>query len=931
MKKYSILILLLLNFASIWGQKEAANWYFGKFAGLNFNTKIPVPLKGEMKTSEGCASISNRSGRLLFYTDGSTIYNSIGEIMPNGQDLHGGSSSTQSAIIVPKPESDYIYYVFTVNHAEKKSTDEEKFGLNYSVVDMRLQNGYGDVVADSKNTHLITYDVNDKEQADWKCSEKIAATSHSNQKSYWVLTHFIDTFYAFKVDQDGVIHEPVTSKTNEVIDIVNFHTDNSLYTNMSAAGYLKISPDGTKVAIVHSATTTRQSSGKVYLYDFDDNTGKVANNAVTLLNGKYPYGVEFSPKSSKVYVSANNYLIQKDQTTFEGSNLFQFDLLSSNVASTITEIYNSEVHIAGALQLAINGKIYRSKRRTDALFNPGAILGEQSLSAIEKPDLMGNLAAYNHSAVDLAGGTTSENGLPPFISSLFLLTFDYEFTCIGDNTHFFITNDDVYDTIIWDFGDGNTSTEDEPYHKYATPGLYDVTLITSFGEIPNKPIKKTIEIVGEIDILDTPYKLVECDVIGDPEDGITTFNLALANDAISLGKTDEVDIYYYKDLNELENDILNNNSLSPIYTNTEPNELIYAKVVKKFNTCYSVGEVILKGNKSIDFVAETLFGCNLGDGTAQYNLGSHKEIIKDQLGLSGVTIITFHVSSYFASLGYEPLADMYISKPKKIYIRATNEDICYGLGYMQLDMPLMPQINLDETYNICQSSFPIKIDAGVDLTNIQNYTYEWHDGLQTYNTYAIDVSQAGAYYVTITDKLTLCSLVKSININNVIPPIVKKIELTEESGTHTAIVHLENEGDFEYALNNGFGNYQSDPVFTDLAPGSYSVFIRDKDNCNVVEKSFFIFGFLKYFTPNNDGDTDVWEVKGLNPVDFTYSDILIYNRYGKLLASIGPDEFWDGTYNGKFLPSDDYWFTVTVTDKENISTSYTKHFSLIRN
>jgi len=181
------------------------------------------------------------------------------------------------------------------------------------------------------------------------------------------------------------------------------------------------------------------------------------------------------------------------------------------------------------------------------------------------------------------------------------------------------------------------------------------------------------------------------------------------------------------------------------------------------------------------------------------------------------------------------------------------------------------------------------------------------------------------------DKETLCSIVRSITISKVDAPIVRNIELEDNGTVHRATVFLENEGDFEFSLESPFGPYQQDPEFNELAPGSYSAFVRDRKNCEVVEKKFFIFGFPKFFSPNSDGEADVWEVKGLNPVDFEYSDIQIFNRFGKLLASIPPNGHWDGTYNGRTLPSDDYWFTMTVTDPDNISTTYVKHFSLISN
>ncbi len=195
MKNSYLTILCFLIFSISYGQKETANWFFGEYAGLNFKNKTPVPLVGKLATREGCAAISNSKGVLLFYTDGTSIWNKNHNVMPNGVELFGNNSSTQSAIIIPDPLQQNIYYVFTVNNGEKLVLNEEKKGLNYSIVDMNLDNGNGDVVPESKNIHLITYKENDAKEKDWKCSEKIAATLHGDGISYWVLTHFTDTRY----------------------------------------------------------------------------------------------------------------------------------------------------------------------------------------------------------------------------------------------------------------------------------------------------------------------------------------------------------------------------------------------------------------------------------------------------------------------------------------------------------------------------------------------------------------------------------------------------------------------------------------------------------------------------------------------------------------------------------------------------------------
>ncbi|MBQ0721749.1 MAG: hypothetical protein KBT89_16295, partial [Gammaproteobacteria bacterium] len=157
----NILYLLFLTFAMSYSQDQASNWYFGENAGIQFNTltgSVTALTDGRLNTREGCSSISDEDGNLLFYTDGSTVYNRTHNVMSNGSGLLGDESSTQSAIVVPKPGDPDLYYIFTVDNALDGAND----GLNYSTVDMTLAGGLGAVA--SKNSGLLD-----------KCSEKITA------------------------------------------------------------------------------------------------------------------------------------------------------------------------------------------------------------------------------------------------------------------------------------------------------------------------------------------------------------------------------------------------------------------------------------------------------------------------------------------------------------------------------------------------------------------------------------------------------------------------------------------------------------------------------------------------------------------------------------------------------------------------------------
>ena len=171
MKKILFTCFLLTVYFGF-SQQEASNWYFGENAGIQFNLDGSVSTlnNGMINTREGCSSISDNSGNLLFYTDGTIVFNQNHTLMSNGTGLFGDQSSTQSAIVVPKPDDPNIYYIFTVG------SNQNPTGLNYSVVDMTLDNGLGAVT--QKNVNLVN-----------RCSEKISAVlKDCESETIWVIT-----------------------------------------------------------------------------------------------------------------------------------------------------------------------------------------------------------------------------------------------------------------------------------------------------------------------------------------------------------------------------------------------------------------------------------------------------------------------------------------------------------------------------------------------------------------------------------------------------------------------------------------------------------------------------------------------------------------------------------------------------------------------
>ncbi|RMG90376.1 MAG: PKD domain-containing protein, partial [Chloroflexi bacterium] len=420
--------IFLFILLPLYAQKEANIWYFGRNAGVDFNSGAPVPLtNGQLSTSEGCATISDANGNLLFYTDGITVWDRNHNVMPNGTGLMGHPSSAQSAIIVPRPGSKTIYYIFTVPYSATPAV-----GLRYSEVDMSLRSGLGDITV-NKNILLAS-----------PACEKLTSVKHANGVDYWVIIKKTNTnqFNAFHVDCNGVNTTPVVSNAG---------------INTNTWGYLAASPDGKRLAMA-------ENSPGFELYDFDNATG-VVSNPILLGNGGGAYGVAFSPDNNLLY-----------GLRIHGGAIYQWNLLAGSPAAIIasatqigTAVGTGSPYMGGALQLATDGKIYVPD------FN------WPSLSVINNPNVPGLGCNFQTSVVNLLG-RNAVLGLPPFVSGFFAPDFTVSDSCQNRPVTFNIAADtSLIDSVKWDFGDplagpGNYSTDFQPTHTYTNPGLYLVKL-----------------------------------------------------------------------------------------------------------------------------------------------------------------------------------------------------------------------------------------------------------------------------------------------------------------------------------------------------------------------------------------------------------------------------------------------------------------------
>jgi hypothetical protein len=392
MLRHATFLLLLLLSYDCSGQKQGNVWYFGIGSGLDFSNNIPVSINTGLTGSdigadnqEGTSCISDSSGKILFYTGGETIWNRNHIAMPNGNSLFGRVSSTQSSLIVPLPGSDSIFYVFTSDEFQSYHTLGLEKGYRFSVVNMCLDNGLGDVILNTKNTSLLD-----------SSTEKLAACEDASGNGYWIMGHkmFSTEFSAWHLTSGGITSTVVTS----IGTLIGWDFVHSTWVYSPAQGQMKFNSIGTKLALAINS-----DPAVLDILDFNSNTGNVSNCRHIVLDSllhKSIYGIEFSPDNSKLYVGVTG--------GSGGKRLYQFNLNAGSgnrdsiFASQKTLFQSNTNSFLFGMQLAPDNKIYLYCN------------SDHDLGRINFPNASGSAAGFDSISISISGngGMT----LPSFIS-----------------------------------------------------------------------------------------------------------------------------------------------------------------------------------------------------------------------------------------------------------------------------------------------------------------------------------------------------------------------------------------------------------------------------------------------------------------------------------------------------------------------------------
>ncbi len=246
----------------------------------------------------------------------------------------------------------------------------------------------------------------------------------------------------------------------------------------------------------------------------------------------------------------------------------------------------------------------------------------------------------------------------------------------------------------------------------------------------------------------------------------------------------------------------------------------------------------------------------------------------------------------------------------------------------------IPSFDIMESYTLC-------IDQGnvlIEVINPQgNYTYQWQRNGEDLgvNTASISANSPGRYSV---QAMSVAGCISDPKVFTIIESEVATITINDviiNDSTLNNFIRIGNSifgsGAYEFALDHLNGPYSEERLYQNLSPGKHTLYLRDKNGCGVTSFEFIVLDYPQFFTPNNDGVNDVWSLKGYDPDFYAVSDIFIYDRYGKFVAKVAPTSSgWNGTYNGRQLPSSDYWFTTKLTDINGLTVERKGHFSLLR-
>ncbi|WP_179333120.1 T9SS type B sorting domain-containing protein [Winogradskyella costae] len=305
------------------------------------------------------------------------------------------------------------------------------------------------------------------------------------------------------------------------------------------------------------------------------------------------------------------------------------------------------------------------------------------------------------------------------------------------------------------------------------------------------------------------------------------------------------------------------------------------------------------------------------DGILEFDLAQQNASILGGQN-SNLFTLTYHDSELKAQENNSALETDYMAFDGEIiYARLENSNTgCYSITSFSAIVNPIPVVDIGDQV-ICLNNTPLLVSAN---TNYASDSYLWSTGETTPE---IEVTEVGNYWVTVTSQFG-CENTNYFGVTESESATIETTEVVDFSDPNNITVTISGIGNYLYQLDD-FDPQESN-VFQNVAMGYHTVTIVDLNGCANVTKEVLVVDIPKFFTPNNDGDFDTWHIIGIETLPGTV--INIFDRYGKRIKQLtSSSPGWDGYYNGKILPTSDFWFTAEIK-RGAIAFEVKGHFTL---
>ena len=458
------------------------------------------------------------------------------------------------------------------------------------------------------------------------------------------------------------------------------------------------------------------------------------------------------------------------------------------------------------------------------------------------------------------------------------------------------------------------------------PNPFDSTsqVITATVTNPVNPLcfatKDISFIVHEFPEASAPEDDIVCDDFGNDE--FEFYDLTQYDTEVLNGQ--DPNIFQVRYFNSNQDAIQGNGELPSSYRCDSREETIHARIENSDNLdCYALTSFKI----GVSFQPEAFFPeryeiCDdpSNDETITLDLSIFDDQVIGSQNAAELNV-TYHLSQQDAELSENALETIYETQnnPEIIFARIENSlhPECDDFSFFEIEVFEQPVLTLEEQYVICDGDpITIQADPGYDF-------YDWSTSEMGEQ---IIVDTPGTYTVEARNDYgdLICTAIQQFEVIESNLPVIENLIVRDWSAENNSIsIQVSGNGDYEFSVD-GF-SYQESSEFNGLPFDEYTVFVRDVNGCGTVSQEVDLLFYPKFFTPNDDGYNDYWQLH--NSTIEPTAVIHIFDRYGKLLAQIDPmGQGWDGTFNGNPLPSSDYWFKVIRAD----GTERTGHFSLKR-